>query len=468
MEKRIEVRQITAASGTPQDLYAARRQIYTRTFTGLFRQLRITTGGLLLSVFFGTVWLQWQGRQAVWWDLPARQFHVFGATFWPQDFILLSGLLIVGAFALFFVTVHAGRVWCGYSCPQSVWTWIFMWCEKVTEGDRLQRIKLDRAPLSLAKVLRKTAKHGLWLAIALGTGLTFVGYFVPIRELLGDFFIASADPWAYFWAGLLTLTTYLLAGWLREQVCIHMCPYARFQSVMFDQDTLIVSYDSRRGEPHGPRRKDGEPQAVGLGDCIDCTMCVQVCPTGIDIRQGLQIECIGCAACIDACDSIMDKMAYPRGLISYTTEHALSGGTRRTLRPRLIAYGVVLLAMLGLLANGFMTRPLTGLDVSKDRLLYRENSSGRIENVYSISVINKDQRAHVYVLHAEGLDGLQLHGGGEIQVAAGDRVSLPVRLSAAAQDLPSPNNAVTFFLRNVDDDDEYVQTTSRFTGPKVP
>jgi len=246
------------------------------------------------------------------------------------------------------------------------------------------------------KFLRKFSKHTLWLLIGFVTGMTFVGYFSPIRELVFDFFTGQADGWSYFWVGFFTLATYGNAGWLREQVCIYMCPYARFQSVMFDKDTLIVSYDPRRGEVRGPRKKGADYKAQGLGDCIDCTMCVQVCPTGIDIRDGLQIECIGCAACIDACDNIMDKMDYPRGLISYTTEHNLSGQKTHKLRPRLIGYALVLLAMMSLLATAFFMRPLVGFDVSKDRVLYRENAEGRIENVYSLKIMNKDPaRPHV-------------------------------------------------------------------------
>ncbi|MBF8779179.1 cytochrome c oxidase accessory protein CcoG [Pseudomonas fulva] len=469
MSKQIPVQQVTSASQANEaiDLYSARRKIHTRAFTGLFRRLRMGGGALLLLLYFATVWLHWDGHQAVWWNLPERKFYIFGVTIWPQDFILLSGLLIVAAFGLFFITVFAGRVWCGYACPQSVWTWIFMWCEKLTEGDRNQRIKLDKAPASLAKTLRKSAKHGLWLLIGFVTGMTFVGYFSPIRELVPDFFSGQAGGWAYFWVGFFTLATYANAGWLREQVCIYMCPYARFQSVMFDQDTLIVSYDSRRGEARGPRRKDSDHKARGLGDCIDCTLCVQVCPTGIDIRDGLQIECIGCAACIDACDAVMDKMGYSRGLVSYTTEHNLSGQRTHLLRPRLIGYAAVLLLMIGLLATAFATRSLVGFDVSKDRVLYRENAQGRIENVYALKVLNKDQHDHVYLLEASGLAGLQLEGAREVRVAAGDSASLAVRLSMAPQALPSSSNDVTFILKDADDGATEVQAHSRFIGPHV-
>ena len=323
--------------------------IHTRSFTGLFRTLRVAGAGLLFLAFFGTVWLNWGGRQAVLWDLAESKFHIFGATFWPQDFILLSALLIICAFGLFAITVFAGRVWCGYTCPQSSFTWLFMWCEKVTEGERNQRIKLQAAPWSLNKLARRSAKHTMWLGISVLTGLTFVGYFTPIRPLAAELLTWQMGGVSLFWVLFFTGATYINAGWLREAVCMHMCPYARFQSVMFDKDTLTISYDAARGEHRGPRKRDVQPAEVGLGDCIDCQLCVQVCPTGIDIRDGLQMECIGCAACIDACDSIMDKMGYARGLVSYTSEHQLQGGKTHLLRPRLIGYSAVLVVMIAAL-----------------------------------------------------------------------------------------------------------------------
>ncbi|HBC02452.1 MAG TPA: cytochrome c oxidase accessory protein CcoG, partial [Pseudomonas sp.] len=418
-------------------------------------------------LYFGTAWINWNGRQAVWWDLPERKFHVFGATFWPQDFMLLSWLLIICAFGLFFITVFAGRVWCGYTCPQSVFTWVFMWAEKITEGDRNQRMKLDKAPMSANKFLRKLAKHAIWLAVGILVAITFVGYFTPIRELVPDLLTLNVNGWAAFWIGFFTLATYGSAGYLREQVCIYMCPYARFQSVMFDKDTLIVSYDPRRGEKRGPRKKDADYKAMGLGDCIDCTMCVQVCPTGIDIRDGLQIECIGCAACIDACDAIMDKMNYPRGLISYTTEHNLSGQKTHLLRPRLIGYAVALLAMMGLFSYAVYDRPLVKLDVLKDRVLYRENEQGNIENVYTLKVMNKAQQEQTFVIEATGLDGLVYEGRSEIRAEGGELVTIPVELSIAAEKLPSSTNEIVFHIRSVDDDSINDDADSRFIGPSI-
>lgn len=469
MSEQIPVQDITppSAKNAGVDLYASREKIYTRAFTGLFRNLRLAGGALLFLLFFGTVWLNWDGRQAVWWNLPERKFHIFAATYWPQDFMLLSWLLIICAFGLFFITVFAGRVWCGYTCPQSVFTWVFMWAEKVTEGDRNQRMKLDKQPMSGKKFGRKLAKHGIWVGVSLLTAITFVGYFTPIRDLVIEIFTGQASGWAYFWIGFFTLATYGNAGYLREQVCIYMCPYARFQSVMFDQDTLIVSYDPRRGEKRGPRKKDAEYKAQGLGDCIDCKMCVQVCPTGIDIRDGLQIECIGCAACIDACDDIMDKMNYPKGLISYTTEHNLSGRKTHLLRPRLIGYAVALVAMIGLFAWAVATRPLVELDVLKDRVLFRENERGYIENVYTLKIMNKAQHDMTYVISADGLDGLIYEGKREVRALAGEVYSFPVELSIAPEKLPSSANNIVFHVQSADDPSIKNDADSRFIGPSV-
>ena len=469
MPKQIPVHDVTppAKVNATSDLYAAREKIYTRSFSGLFRNLRLVGGALLFALYFGTVWLNWNGRQAVFWDLPERKFYIFGATFWPQDFILLSALLIICAFGLFFITVFAGRVWCGYTCPQSVFTWVFMWAEKVTEGDRNQRIKLDKAPMSGNKLLRKLAKHSIWLGVSLAIGITFVGYFTPIRELVPDLLTFQVGGWALFWVGFFTLATYGNAGYLREQVCIYMCPYARFQSVMFDKDTLIVSYDPRRGERRGPRKKEADYKAMGLGDCIDCTMCVQVCPTGIDIRDGLQVECIGCAACIDACDTIMDKMDYPRGLISYTTEHNLSGQKTNLVRPRLIGYAVALVAMMGVFAYAVSDRSLVKLDVLKDRVLYRENEQGRIENVYTLKLMNKGQTEQTFVIEANGLEGLQYEGRSEIRVEAGELVTVPVELSVKPEQLPSSANDIVFQVKSVDDDSINDEAESRFIGPSI-
>ncbi|MDR8371326.1 cytochrome c oxidase accessory protein CcoG [Pseudomonas lactis] len=439
--------------------------IHTRSFTGLFRTLRVGGAGLLFLAFFGTVWLNWDGRQAVLWDLAESKFHIFGATFWPQDFILLSALLIICAFGLFAITVFAGRVWCGYTCPQSSFTWLFMWCEKVTEGERNQRIKLQAAPWSLNKLARRSAKHTMWLGISVLTGLTFVGYFTPIRPLAAELLTWQMGGVSLFWVLFFTGATYLNAGWLREAVCMHMCPYARFQSVMFDKDTLTISYDAARGEQRGPRKRDVQPAEVGLGDCIDCQLCVQVCPTGIDIRDGLQMECIGCAACIDACDSIMDKMGYARGLVSYTSEHQLQGGKTHLLRPRLIGYSAVLVVMIAALVVALIERPMVSLDVTKDRGMFRENSQGLIENIYSLKVINKTQQRQDYRLELVDAEGFQLQGKTQVSLAPGEIVDVPVSVALLADTPASSSQTIRFKVTDVDEPWIYTAADSRFVAP---
>lgn len=405
------------------------------------------------------------GRQAVLWDLAESKFHIFGATFWPQDFILLSALLIICAFGLFAITVFAGRVWCGYTCPQSSFTWLFMWCEKVTEGERNQRIKLQAAPWSLNKLARRAAKHTMWLGISVLTGLTFVGYFTPIRPLAAELLTWQMGGVSLFWVLFFTAATYLNAGWLREAVCMHMCPYARFQSVMFDKDTLTISYDAARGEQRGPRKRDVQPAEVGLGDCIDCQLCVQVCPTGIDIRDGLQMECIGCAACIDACDSIMDKMGYARGLVSYTSEHQLQGGKTHLLRPRLIGYSAVLVVMIAALVVALIERPMVSLDVTKDRGMFRENSQGLIENIYSLKVINKTQQRQDYRLELVDAEGFQLQGKTQVSLAPGEIVDVPVSVALLADTPASSSQTIRFKVTDVDEPWIYTAADSRFVAP---
>lgn len=450
------------------DLYQGDEKIYARAFDGIFKRLRMLGGWLLLSFYFGMPWISWGERQAVWFDLPRREFHIFHVTFWPQDFVLLGALLIIAAFTLFFVTNFAGRIWCGYTCPQSVWTWIFMWAERITEGDRNKRMKLDQRSWDVDKLLRKTAKHLLWLLIALATALTFVGYFTPIKQLLVDFIHLNLVPWAAFWVFFFTLATYGNAGWLREQVCIYMCPYARFQSVMFDKDTLIVSYDPRRGEKRGARKKEVDPKTVGLGDCIDCHVCVQVCPTGIDIRDGLQYKCIGCAACIDACDSIMEKMNYPKGLISYTTEHNLQGNQTHYLRPRLIGYGTVLFIMISAFVYALNHRIPVGFDAIRDRYqLFRETMNGTITNVYNLQISNKDQKAHTYRITVEGIEGAHIIGKNEVTVASGEVFANPIDVEVTPTAMNGQSNVeIKFTLVSTDQPNITKSIKSRFVGPK--
>jgi cytochrome c oxidase accessory protein FixG len=459
------------AEGVPADieesLYVEREKIYAREVHGVFAVLRTLSVFVLLGIYYGLPWLQWEDRQAVLLDLPARKFYIFGLTLWPQDFFYLAVILIVAALSLFFFTALAGRLWCGYACPQTVWTEVFLWIERKIEGDRPKQMKLDRLPWTARKVAIKGSKHAVWIIFSLFTGFTFVGYFTPIAELAGRITGLSLGPWETFWIVFYSFATYGNAGWLREQVCIYMCPYARFQSAMFDNDTLIISYDPARGEPRGSRRKGQDYRAKGLGDCIDCTMCVQVCPTGIDIREGLQYECIGCAACIDICDQVMEKMGYPKGLVRYTTENALQGKRAHVIRPRVIVYSLFLVGILSGLGYAISQRMPIALDVIRDRnTLYRETDEGLVENVYILKLLNMDEQEHYYVLTAAGIEGLRLlMDRDDIVVASGEVRETPVRLQVDPCTLARQSTPVTFTLRARDNDNLQVHEEARFLGP---
>lgn len=446
-----------------ESLYQKRQQIYVRKAIGFFTKLRTSLNWVMLVAYFTFSWLQWDGKQAILFDLPNRQFHVFGFTFFPHDFMLLSWILIICAFLLFFMTVFAGRVWCGYACPQSVWTFLYIWAERVTEGSRNKRMSLDRSEMTGEKIRKKTAKHLLWLFFALATAFAFVGYFSPVRELGPRILEWDLGPWELWWLFFFTAATYINAGWLREQVCIYMCPYARFQSVMFDRDTLVVSYDAARGESRGRRKKGADYKAEGLGDCIDCGVCVQVCPVGIDIRDGLQYECITCAACIDGCDEMMDKMGYDRGLVRYTTENELEGKKTHIMRPRLIGYFVALMAMVVTLGIAVSDRVPLELEVLRDRnQLYRMDVNGNIENSYIIKIANMDQKDHNYALSVEGLTGLELVGQTEVSVSAGEVINLPVRIILHKSKMNVPSADIQITVKSADDSAHELTKESRF------
>ncbi|WP_299177432.1 cytochrome c oxidase accessory protein CcoG [uncultured Neptuniibacter sp.] len=449
------------------DLYAKREHIYVKNYTGFFKKFRQASSFIMLLMFFGFSWVTWDGRQAVLFDLPNRQFHVFGMTFWPQDFMLLSWLLIILAFALFFFTVFAGRLWCGYACPQFVWTWIYIWIENFTEGDRNKRMKMDKTKgWSQEKAIRKGTKHILWILFSVASAIAFVGYFTPIRELLGSIASFELGPWETWWLGFLTVATYGNAGWLREQVCIYMCPYARFQSVMFDQDTLIISYDEKRGESRGKRKKGSDYKAAGLGDCIDCNACVHVCPVGIDIRDGLQYECVACGACVDACDDMMERVGYEKGLVRYTTEHQLAGNKTHILRPRLIGYFAVLCAMFIAFSYTIYSRIPLEVDILRDRgQLYSELSNGQIENVYTLKLANKEQVDHQYRISVSGVEGLEYLGEEIITIKSGELLDLPIRINVPARYIDKANNTILFRVQAVDNPSILIEEENRFIGP---
>jgi cytochrome c oxidase accessory protein FixG len=426
--------------GLMASLYEKQQKIYPRAVSGWFARWRWAMVWLTQIVFYGLPWLQWNERQAVLFDLNERRFYILGLVLHPQDFIYLAALLVISAMALFFFTAVAGRLWCGYACPQTVYTEMFLWVERRTEGDRSARMRLDAAPWGVQKIARKGAKQGLWLSIGLVTGFTFVGYFTPIRTLAQEAAALSFSPWEWFWVLFYGLATYGNAGYLREQVCKYMCPYARFQSALIDMDSLVIAYDSQRGEARGSRSRQADPKALGLGDCIACTLCVQVCPTGIDIRNGLQNECIACAACIDVCDDVMDKMGYARGLIRYSSGNAIVKGwspaqmLRRVWRPRVLIYGALLLGMSLAFVVSLSLRQGFVVDVIKDRgAMARVVGRGEVENVYRMQITNGSEHLQHYRIDVAGLDGLAIVTPAELAVGALDIGTLPLRLTLAPE-----------------------------------
>jgi len=444
--------------GDAQGLYASEQKIYPRAVTGRFARSRWAFVALTQVVFYGLPWIRWGERQAVLFDLGARRFYIFGYVLYPQDFIYLTGLLVISALSLFLFTAVAGRLWCGFACPQTVYTEMFLWIERKVEGDRPHRIKLDTAAFSLEKLVKKWFKHLLWGMLAMWTGFTFVGYFTPITQLGMEFLQTRMDSWEIFWVFFYAFATYGNAGFMREQVCKYMCPYARFQSAMFDKDTLIVSYDAQRGEPRGTRGRKDDYQAKGLGTCIDCELCVQVCPTGIDIRQGLQYECIGCAACVDVCDGVMDKMQYPRGLIRFTTQNAIQQADsaapgyilQRVLRPRVLVYGAVLLVLTaGMMVSLAMRMPLK-VDVVRDRAaLSRIVAGGRLENVYRLQVMNATEQPQTYRIGAGGLDNLAVASDADFEVGPAESRWVAVRLQIPYGSAPAGSHPIQFDVQQL-------------------
>ncbi|BFM21178.1 cytochrome c oxidase accessory protein CcoG [Gilvimarinus japonicus] len=459
------------AAGEPTiryvNLYEAEDKVYTRRITGFYQKLRRYTGLPLIAGFVLMPWLSIDGRPAMLFDLANRKFHILWTTFWPQDGIYLAWLLIIAAFLLFTVTVLVGRVWCGFTCPQTVWTQMFIWAEFLCQGDRNKRIKLDAAPWSMNKALRIGATHAIWVLIALVTALTFVGYFVPVRELIGGLLQFDSSVPVVFWVAFFTLATYTNAGFMRQQVCKYMCPYARFQSVMYDSDTLTVFYNHIRGEKRGPRKVGEDYKAEGKGDCIDCSWCVQVCPVDIDIRDGMQAECIDCGLCVDACNTVMDKMEYPRGLISFTTEDAIKEGKTRVLRPRLIGYLVVLVVMIAVFVSNLTHRTPLGLEVLRDRGVRMYRISGKdVQNVYTLKINNMDNEPHRYDITLNGEFDFQLQGYRALEVESGELLTIPVRVAVPREALTEVKSEIEFTLTAKDKPTLSTTNNSSFIGPQ--
>jgi cytochrome c oxidase accessory protein FixG len=481
MSEKIPLRDISldVVQSFHPDFTAKRQKIHTKLIHGFFQNIRNVSMYGLLALFVLLPWLRWDERQAILFDIPHRQFYVFGITFMPQDLFLLSWVFIMAAFVLFVVTVFGGRVFCGYSCPQTIWVNLFMRVEKLFEGERHQRARLDKAPMSASKLARRTGKHSVWLLIALATGLTFVSYFTPTEDLYHSwtplllwghpFLVPNFGTWEWFFIGLFTIATYLNAGWMREQMCFHICPYGRFQSVMFDRDTLIVSYDIERGEPRGARKRTA-PKDAQLGDCIDCDLCVQVCPTGIDIRDGLQMECIQCAACVDACDSVMDRMNYPRGLVRYTTERELVEHQKtHWLRPRLLGYAAVLLLMFGLFSWTLINRVPLQVESIRDRnQMYRINSDGFIENAFLLKITNKTQQEQAYKVSLNAANGLKLDVNNSTALLdAGEVYEMPVTVVGDPERVRRGEIPIVFRITGINQPELSATVENRFRAPSA-
>ena len=472
-QERIPVKNITPVKvhrpeKAKHDRYQPRSHIYVRQVKGALETFRRMFGAFFIILFVGTPWLQYDGHQAILLDIGSQRFHIFGLTLWPQDLTLLAWIFMIGAFALFFITAFAGRVWCGFMCPQTTFTYIFIWFEHKLEGSHNKRVKLDERSLDFDKFWRKSLKHICWLLVAALTSITFVGYFTPIGDLYIDVFTWNTSFWAGFSIVFFTFCTYGNAGWMREIMCTHMCPYARFQSVMFDADTLMVAYNNHRGEKRGPRSRKMTQETLkekGLGDCVDCNLCVQVCPTGIDIRNGLQYECINCGACIDACNGVMDKMNYPKNLISFTSEHELQGKTVHMVRPKLVGYAVVLVIMVGLLIAQIMTRVPLEVDIIRDRgSLYRETTDGLIENVYTLKILNKSQEEHHYSIEVQGLKEYRLIGKNQVTVSGSMLETFPLSIAVNPYDLDDTVTEIHFKVTNSDGEIQVLEP-SKFLSP---
>ena len=461
--------------GEMVSLYQAHQKIYPRSVQGVFAKWRWLMVVITQLVFYGLPWLEWGQRQAVLFDLGARRFYIFGLVLYPQDFIYLTALLVISALSLFLFTAVAGRLWCGFACPQTVYSEIFLWIERQFEGDRAARMRLDAAPLSFNKTLRKTGKQLAWIVLSLWTGFSFVGYFTPIRELTASILSLGFGPWEIFWILFYSLATYGNAGFMREQVCKYMCPYARFQSAMFDKDTLIVTYDEARGEPRGARSKKADAKALGLGACVDCTLCVQVCPTGIDIRHGLQYECIGCGACVDVCDKVMDKVGYERGLIKFSTQNAMDKGwswaqtVRRIFRPRVLIYTVVLWSIIIGVGVSLWLREPFKVDIERDRAtMARIVAGGKIENVYRLQIMNAAEENLMFHLQVDGLPGLSLASESDVQVAATESRWVSVRLQVPYDAAPAGSHPIHFRIESRTPDGQSVGRLSEKTVFLVP
>ncbi|NQZ27270.1 MAG: cytochrome c oxidase accessory protein CcoG [Colwellia sp.] len=443
--------------------YKAEGGVYVREQKGFYQQVRRNIGWLLMMMFIAMPWVQFNGQQAILFDVVSQEFRIFAVTFWPQDFIFLAGVLMAAAFALFFITTWLGRVWCGYVCPQTIWTLAYVWIEHRTEGTRNQRIALDKAPWTMNKISRKSLKHICWLLMSLLTATTFISYFVPVGELYRGLFSFDLSGAVTFWVLFFAVCTHVNAGWMREHLCIHFCPYSRFQSAMFDKNTFMVAYDSKRGENRAPRKRKDDPKALGLGDCVDCNLCVDVCPAGIDIRNGIQYECINCGLCIDACDQTMEKFNYAKGLISYTSEQALAGKETNRFNIKLVSYASLTLIFTALVVFAIDSRIPLEANVIRDRTaLYRVNFEGVVENTFTLKILNKSQVPLHFKINVDGLASSEVKLDKKVLIGAGVMQEIPITLAIDGYELKKKITTFNFIIQAIEQPDIILQKSSVF------
>jgi cytochrome c oxidase accessory protein FixG len=443
--------------------YKSQTSVYVREQKGFYQKIRRHLNWLLMFIFIAMPFVQFNDQQAILLDVVKQEFRIFNLTFWPQDFILLAGIFMVAAFALFFITTWLGRVWCGYVCPQTVWTLAYVWVEHRIEGTRNKRMALDKAPWTLNKAYKKVLKHIIWQLMSLFTATTFISYFIPVSELYSTMLTFDWSGAVTFWVLFFAAATYANAGWMREHVCIHLCPYSRFQSAMFDKNTLLVAYDAERGENRAPRKRKDDPKALGLGDCVDCNLCVDVCPAGIDIRNGIQYECINCGLCIDACDQTMEKFNYAKGLISYTSEQKLAGKETNRFNLKLVSYGVLCVLFVVLLGIWMNNRVPLEANIIRDRTeLYRVNFEGVVENTYTLKILNKTQSPLHFDIKIDGLTDTTLPLPKNVLIQAGIMQEIPITLAIDGYELEKKITQFNFIIQSVEQPDILVQKNTVF------
>ena len=443
--------------------YKSQTSVYVREQKGFYQKIRRYISWLLIFIFIAMPFVQFNDQQAVLLDVVKQEFRIFNLTFWPQDFTLLAGIFMLAAFALFFITTWLGRVWCGYICPQTIWTLAYVWVEHRIEGTRNQRMSLDKAPWTRNKIQKKTFKHLIWLLMSLFTATTFISYFVPVSELYITMLTLDWSGAVTFWVMFFAMATYANAGWMREHVCIHFCPYSRFQSAMFDKNTLMVAYDSKRGENRAPRKRKEDAKALGLGDCVDCNLCVDVCPAGIDIRNGIQYECINCGLCIDACDQTMEKFNYKKGLISYTSEQQLAGKLSNRFNLKLVSYASLTILLSGLLGFWLSTRIPLEANIIRDRTsLYRVNYQGVVENTYTLKILNKTQQALHFNIKVENLPSNKQKPPHNLLIAPGIMHEVPVTLAVDSFHLEKKMTNIHFIIQSIEQPEILIEKSTTF------